>query len=209
MPIPSWFSTNIPTIPCALPNLIELSITESGCQFKLPHRLPNLRRLHTDGSTDGVEYLNNAPVLEELRFTGITGSRPTMSNTLQVLDAVETHVGSVGQGGVYSGSVFPVTMDRLILQQCAPPYGAECGNPYMDHRDLARRLDRAAESTIEFRSTGKFHLVLLHMPTVELWVEGNISGLGYHFEDARRDWMEIVSGSGKGCWGDNLPAIEP
>lgn len=96
-------------------------------------------------------------------------------------------------------------MKRLILQQNAPLYDAQCGGPLTYH-ELGRHLDRAVASTTEFRDSGKFHVALLQMPTFELCVQGKISGLGYEFEEAR-DWVDVISGNGKGCWADNL--IEP
>lgn len=188
-------------IPCSLPNLIDFSITDSGYGISLPYELPQLRRLHTnspgDRDTNAIKYRKNAPALEELRFSNLY-------HCDEFVDAIVAHAQCMEQGETELESAFPATMRRIILQQSAPPYGAWCGNAYMSHEWFSRRLHRAVMDVADSGGRGPLQLVLLKMPEVKLWLEGEINGLGYHFEDARKDWVDVISGSGNGCWGDTL-----
>lgn len=113
--------------------------------------------------------------------------------------ALTWHVGRAEPEGE-DEPVFPNAMKRVILQQAAPPDGAQCGNPYMDYSDSGETLFHVA---LLFKELGSAAFeVLLEERDVPLLTRGRISGLGYFYEDARRDWLDVISGTGKDYWDD-------
>lgn len=196
--IETLFLTLIPNqgsaaaFPCVLPNLVDLSVTGVTCNLSLPQPFPALKRLHIDRNLPiGLDLRKSAPALEELRFTSIhEGAR-------RFVDAVVEHAQSMQlKQGDARGFSFPSSLRHVILQQCAAPYDVQCGGAYMSHVTFTGVLHDAVVSVAEL---GEFQLALLETPGVKLWFEGRISGFGYFYEDARKDWMAVTEG-GKGCW---------
>lgn len=185
MPDLHYRSVNL--LPCALPNLIECSITESGHRFMPPFPFNSLKRLHLDADWDGAYFQNCTPALQELRFTN-------MDSESSLLDAIVQHARLASKAEGNSGSGLSATVKRVVLQQSPPPYGGGCGNSRMNHRDCTRELNRTAAAVDNLKVSERFQFVLLPIPTLNLWAEGKITdGLGFHFEDARRDWKEAIA----------------
>lgn len=188
MPPESRYSL-IVTLPCALPNLTEFSVTGNGCNFVFPDRLPSLKRVHFDPGSIALGPPNILPVLQELRYTGFSPDRRT---TPPLLDVLLDHARSVMPGGPDFASVLPITLKRVVLQHTPPPYGARCGTSYIQHGCAADHLYSTRMAVNELKDATGFEVVELPEPTLELWAKGKIDGLAYNFEDARKDWMMAI-----------------
>jgi hypothetical protein len=186
---------------CPLPQLTDLSVTSTGGQFELPYRFPKLRRIHTTtgmrsfSDKSSVDFEKNAPALAELRLTNLT------ENNVWLLSALVWYAGHRSGEKKEQALLLPKTMKRVILQQCSPPYGSPCGNSYMQHRAFSQALSSVASAFVGSRKA-PFELKLLQMLDLHFWIKGKSNGLGYFFEDARRDWADVIFGEGKGCWDD-------
>lgn len=193
-------SSPLLSLPRPLPKLTDLCVISSGGIFELQQCFPNLRRIHTTlplrnwHATHDIDFTENAPALEELRLT----DQDTDAEWFVL--ALTWHTGRGEPSGKDELS-FPDTMRRVILQQCAPPYAAQCGYPWSQHEDFTGMMRDVA---LLFRESAKakFELVVLPELDAELWARGKSNGLGYYFDDARMDWGNIVLGACKGRWDD-------
>lgn len=192
--IETLFVTDLPDqpsiLPCPLPNLIDLSITRSGQRIELPYQLLNLRRLHVDACGHEVDYRSVTPVLEELKFSGICTGKE------QFVVTILFHARCMVQGNL--SPAFPVSTRRVILQQCAPHYDARGGNTNVSYAMFEKHLCIRAASVYELGYSTGFKLLLLPARTLEQWVKGKINGLEFSWEDARREWTNILFGSEAG-----------
>jgi hypothetical protein len=186
-----------------MPNLTDFSATDMMyTSYAFPHPFPSLRRIHTDSRCHGrdespIDFKTNAPALEELRITSLNESSGRF-----IADLVD-HARRM-ECGDKNGLLFPATLKRVLVQQCAPPYGACCGDMYMymQHDSFTAYIHKIANHLAESeeRRAG-FQLVVLPMLDIPLWLNRAVSGLTYTFDDAMRDWRSVISGE-KGCWDD-------
>lgn len=196
------FITDVPSrrlaipIQSPLPNLTSISSTNSCYNFYLPHPLPKLRRLHTNARLGGLgkemDYRRDTPVLEEIRLSDVD------DRCEDCLDALVQHSRFMRKEEA-KRLVFPPTLKRAMFQQDAPLYGAECGSTYLDWSNFGEILDYYMKLVEE--SNGGFRLVILESMGFDLWIKGAAAGLRYCFDDARKDWKDVISG-GDGCWND-------
>jgi len=198
----------------ALPNLTDLSITSMFGSFADTQTFPSLKRFHTDfvlvtppkKAKIPSKFRALTPALEEL--CAIDLNRPNKTFVRSISDhACSVEAGEKG-GDSTSELIFPDTMERILLQPSSPLY---CSDVYAIEYDdfmrfLIERVNSLAES--EYQRDG-FRVVLLEWPSVYSWHEGKFSGLYYSFDDARKDWTDVLVGEGKGCWNDaNRPSAD-
>jgi len=192
--------------PFSMPNLTDLSVTFAYTNFATTQTYPTLKRFHIDlvpiaPCGTPINLRTFAPALEELTITDMYNSE---SGFLDSLSAHACCLESVDKDNSASELLFPDTIRRVLLQPCPPPYRAHCGTPYQFHDHFIDDLIDCAKSLAEteHRRAGGFRVVLLEAPTIHLWCKGRCSGLRYSFEDARRDWTDVLLGEGRGRWDD-------
>jgi hypothetical protein len=201
-----WLSNPRVPFDTSFPELTDVSMITDYLGLKSNQTYPKLKRIHTtskirgDCSSEIVDFRQTAPVLEQLRLTGVCSyderwlPRALSKETPDIL-------------------LFPNTMRRVIVQQCSPPYIARCGNAYISHRHLGRSLEQAASLMLANSLNGQgvgYDLVVLEAQSLTLWLKGGASGLSYCFEDARREWVDLVHDTGTDGWDDvGATAINP
>jgi hypothetical protein len=187
--------------PFPMPNLTNFYFTSTYTEFSIHQTFPKLKRIITNCCMRErrVDLRSHAPVLEELRITNIGEAAAGFVGAL-------VKYAQCREAGTKDGALLPDTMKRVILQQSPPPYGAWCGNAWLQHEDFEKCLLQAAFSVAR-HDNGKagLRLVLLEKSDLESWCKGRVRGLYYtSFCDARADWLDGVCGDGS--W-DNMKGL--
>jgi hypothetical protein len=193
--------------PFPMPNLVEFYFTSTYTEFSIHQTFPKLRRIITNCCMREhlVDLRSHAPVLEELRITNIGDEAAEFVRAL-------VKYAQYREAGTKDVALLPDTIKRVILQQSPPPgreWSLRCGHALRRHKDFEKCLLQAAFSVAK-HDNGKasFRLVLLEQSDLESWCKGRVWGLHYmSFDDARADWLDVVSGGG--CWDDTkgLPDV--
>lgn len=184
-----------------LPNLIDLSATPAGWIFELRQIFPKLRRIHTTSGLRGygdqhtVDFRVTAPVLEQLRLSEVSFEGLW-------LPAAFMQPAGVEQG---CGLLFPETLQRVLIQPGAWPIRREI--PVLPHSLSCLRTDFLRASSLIAKSSRSYQLILLEEFSLQYWLDGKGYGLEYCFEDARRDWLDVISGQGQGSWDDQYALV--
>jgi hypothetical protein len=185
-----------------MPNLTVFSTTNSYSSFASSSTYPNLKRINIDVDPcilghKQINFRNCTPALEELRVTDLH----TIS-TINILTTLARYKRRM-ESGARHNLIFPDSMKVVFIQPSSLPYGAHCRTPYRIYFSFNRDLARAAKHFVESENRrARLRVVILQALDVCLWVKGRSSGLHYSFEDAKRDWTDVLLGDGKGCWDD-------
>ena len=196
--------------PFPMPNLTDFSTTIAYSSFASSSTYPNLKRINIDfdpclTNHKPINFRNCTPALEELRITDLRASISSnnTANLLAALAAYDIRCMELGARNVGHNIIFPDSMKVVFIQPCSPPYGARCSNPRRTYISFNHNLILTAKQFAESENRhAGLRVVILPAPDVYSWVKGKSSGLHYSFEDAKRDWTNVLLGDGKGCWDD-------
>jgi len=187
--------------PFPMPHLTDFSVLSAHSFLTIPHVYPNLKRIHTDFEPYGsdktkINFRNYTPALEEIRITNFRQCSGRFAVT--VIDHARC-IDSENNDNNSSELLFPNTMKRVLLQPCPPTRRrSSLYRAYSFKGYLLRVAHSLSES--EHRRTG-FRVTILQPLDIHSWFNGRSSGLRYSFDDARKDWTDVLLG-GKGCWDD-------